>query len=340
MELTDATSFVSVKSAIMDERSRKKTLANMFNVIFLKKKYKFQRIDWYDRNTSMFTMSISYDEHDIMLYELFWEIGSNSIKVVSQMTNRQQAPWTVHLDDHPNLFSLLSLINLQIVLGKLCYNYKTRHLTYEIWMSNIPNNSSISDIEKLQEGIFKHAWKYVLEISNGLILFNSNPNLSPKEIRDLAPKYAYQEDISDIEKENFEKIMEDLKVKENNTVKPEFFILNHDHLEIFSKWNLFPEQEIYRGCYLPLKCLITQISSEKDWTKNKQNKFFETIQKFLPLQYESLPAVYGIVKAKVVKRGNNYQFVESEEKDGNVYLITQDYNGVIYKSDDAINFLK
>ena len=77
-------------------------------------------------------MSISYDEHDIVLYELIWEINPNSVKVRSVMTNKKQEPWQLSLEEYSNLFQLITLINHYIVLGKLCYDYKTKNLAYEI----------------------------------------------------------------------------------------------------------------------------------------------------------------------------------------------------------------
>ena len=88
-----------------DERS----LLNIVNSIFIEKRYKFQRINTIDPNTSWFTMSINYDENDIMLYELKWEVSQNSIKTISVMTNRKQMPWEVRLNDHPNLISMINL---------------------------------------------------------------------------------------------------------------------------------------------------------------------------------------------------------------------------------------
>ena len=77
--------------------------------IFVEMKIKFQRINTIDPNTSWFTMSINYDENDIMLYELKWEVSQNSIKIISVMTNRNQIPWEVRLNDHPNLISMINL---------------------------------------------------------------------------------------------------------------------------------------------------------------------------------------------------------------------------------------
>lgn len=82
-----------------------KTLLSIINSIFIDKKYKFQRINSIDENTACFTMSINYDENDIMLYELKWEVSQNSIKTVSVMTNRKQMPWEVNVCEHPNLLS-------------------------------------------------------------------------------------------------------------------------------------------------------------------------------------------------------------------------------------------
>ena len=77
--------------------------------IFVEMKIKFQRINTIDPNTSWFTMSINYDENDIMLYELKWEVSQNSIKTISVMTNRNQIPWEVRLNDHPSLISMINL---------------------------------------------------------------------------------------------------------------------------------------------------------------------------------------------------------------------------------------
>ena len=83
-----------------------KSLLKLINNIFIEKKYKFQKINSIDENTSCFTMSINYDENDIMLYELKWEVSQNSIKTISVMTNRKQMPWEIKIYEHPNLISM------------------------------------------------------------------------------------------------------------------------------------------------------------------------------------------------------------------------------------------
>lgn len=56
-------------------------LLDKVNSWFQSKKFKYQRTLTSDKLGQCFQMSISYNERDIMLYELEWEVHHNSIKL-------------------------------------------------------------------------------------------------------------------------------------------------------------------------------------------------------------------------------------------------------------------
>ena len=62
-------------------------------------------------------------------------------------------------------------------------------------------------------GLYKHAWKFISEISNSFVLFNSNPDLNPREIKDLAPKYHFRDGISVEHAEDYEKYTSKIEEK-------------------------------------------------------------------------------------------------------------------------------
>lgn len=90
----------------------------------------------------------------------------------------------------------LDIINWGIVLGKLCYHPENKSVTYEALISNLTPPFKKDDLIEVHSGLYKHAWRYIIEISNSFVLFNSNPNLKPREIKDLASKYHFKDGIS------------------------------------------------------------------------------------------------------------------------------------------------
>lgn len=81
------------------EVNKQHSLGSIVHNWFIDKKFKFQKISGIDKHNQKYVMSISYDEQDVMLYEIMWEININSIKVTSLMTNKQQIPWRINWDE-------------------------------------------------------------------------------------------------------------------------------------------------------------------------------------------------------------------------------------------------
>lgn len=175
------------------EPNRGRSLLSIMYELFVEKKFKFQKINTIDDETAFFTMSVSYDEQDIMLYEITWEITPSSIKAYSFMTTRKQVPWTIRMSDHHHIVPLMITLNSGLAQGKLSYSVDSSHVTYEIGFFNMHSPFYKEDVKKLQEGIFRYACRFVLEMSNSFILFNSNPELSPKDITHLANKHTVRE---------------------------------------------------------------------------------------------------------------------------------------------------
>lgn len=84
--------------------------------------------------------------------------------------------------------NLLSSINIHTYFGKVSYDRSEKTISYVIALDNLipPFDNSLKRILDLT---YKCACKFVIEVSNSLLLFNSNPDLRPKEISDLAYKY-------------------------------------------------------------------------------------------------------------------------------------------------------
>ena len=116
--------------------------------------------------------------------------------------------WSSKLNQYDKL-----IINWGVVLGKLCYHPDSKSVSYEAWISNLFPPFSKNDLADVHSGLYKHAWKFISEISNSFVLFNSNPDLKPREIKDLASKYHFRDGISVEHTEDYEKYTSKIEEK-------------------------------------------------------------------------------------------------------------------------------
>lgn len=62
-------------------------------------------------------------------------------------------------------------------------------------MGNLHPPFNKDELKVLHNGIFKHSCKCIFELSNVFMMFNSNPNLRAREIRDLAARYHAKDNL-------------------------------------------------------------------------------------------------------------------------------------------------
>ena len=56
-------------------------------------------------------MSISYDDNETTLYDLYWEVDNHSVKFTSPMKNKLKEPLKFSFLDNDKLLKLLLMIN-------------------------------------------------------------------------------------------------------------------------------------------------------------------------------------------------------------------------------------
>jgi len=298
-------------------------------------KFKFQRIDHFDSKFAKLVMNLSYNENNVMLYEIVWEVGLSHIRVYSHMTNQKQVQWKIpqptdevmskskHSSESLTSYlgTLLTTINTNAYEGKLNYNVDLQNLSYEIMIMNIPEPFKNEHVKLLCEGLHKSACKFVLEVSNMLILFNSNPSLGSREICELSKRYSIQPQIT---VEDFSKNYEPYDDKKNIGKLP---MLENDQLEVWSRVDGPEGKIVYRGLYLTLPCLFIQLDS------------IEKFKDYIPIQYESIPALYGYWNLGLQQTQEGYEILE-EQKEADTYLVAETQEGDMYIGEHAIQFLK
>jgi hypothetical protein len=329
-----------------------KSLSFWINAWFENKGLKFQRVDSIDSKVTKFILSMSYNDNDIMLYEMIWEVALNHIKVYTNMTNRRQDQWRIPDLSDQQTRALLSTLNIKTYFGKLHYDIDLETWSFVLTVSDLSAPFSEDLIGKLWSNLYKSTCKFNIEISNTLVLFNANPNLRPREIWDLAIGYLHQEkiviqgekEIGDLgmiknsEKSLFS-LLNVLSKDDYNFKLPSIKVQVEDmkQLEVLSKLDQ-RGYTFYKGKYLSLPCLFFEIDNYESKEYQIQIKIQTQAQN--QIQCDSIPAIYGSSYAKISSVGNEFEIKGLNDRHALKYIIVQTYEGEMYVGDKAINFLK
>ena len=192
-------------------------------------------------------MSISYEQQDTMLYDIEWEVSLDRIKCSSTMFNKALLPWIISWKQE-NIVQFLIILNDRATLGKVCLKPNTKKIVYEIAANLTPCTMS-ENIRLIANALYKSASKFVMEISNSVFLYHSNPSLRAKDIVQLAPKYGKQDLVTIDEKSEYNSIAKCVKTDLVSNIPFNRIILHR-------KIKIEDYQEIYEGKYLNLPCFI------------------------------------------------------------------------------------
>lgn len=164
-------------------------------------------------------------------------------------------------------------------------------------------------------GLYKSACKFVLEISNAFVIFNSNPDLRAKEIWEVAYKYSKQEQVAIKWDSQFENWFDRIKLLKLQ-------LIDIDEVEVEQKVDIEGYQQVFEGSYLTLPCYFMKVKDNSDlgYVKNW-------------LQFETIPSIYGYLKLK-----NDFEGSVGMTK--GVYIVTQRYLGRLFINQQAAKFIQ
>lgn len=118
--------------------------------------------------------------------------------------------------------------------------------------------------------VFKNACEKVSEITNAFMLFNSNSDLRPKEVKDLALKYKTKEQLVDGKGKLLDHTYDLVNEKIHKTLTETFFELNPEDIFISDNFITLNDCEIPCGEYLNFPCLLIDLSSQIDENNESQ----------------------------------------------------------------------
>ena len=96
---------------VVDEMKGKPKLTELFDNWMKHKGLKYQRKLSHSKRAGTWQMSISYDDNETTLYDLYWEVDNQSVKFTSPMKNKLKEPLKFSFLDNDKLLKLLLMIN-------------------------------------------------------------------------------------------------------------------------------------------------------------------------------------------------------------------------------------
>lgn len=165
------------------------------------KKLKCQITDTIDENIKYWKMSISYEQQETILYDIEWEVTLDRIKCSSTIFNSVLQPWIISWKQE-NIEQFLIALNERVNLGKVCLKPDSKKIVYEI-SAYLPPILITDSFGILSNALYKSTSKFVLEISNAVFLYHTNPSLRAQDIVQLAPKYGKEDVVTINEQDEF-----------------------------------------------------------------------------------------------------------------------------------------
>ncbi|CAI2376747.1 unnamed protein product [Moneuplotes crassus] len=308
----------SVTSAPRIKKKIPDPLIKLFDLWIYNKKLKCQSSDTMNQNQKNWTMSISYENHETVLYEIKWEMTPGRMKCSSLFYNKIQKPWELDWSQE-NIEKLLMTLNKKVTYGKVCLDRRKKRISFCATIDIPPYLLNKDKISKFSSALYAIASRSVMELSNAIALYHSNPSLKPSDIGILAKDYGKVEVVSTDNNKAYIDVFDLLGQKPHYNIQ-------WKKITISKKIEIKGYSHVYEGKYLNLDCLCIEIDERKEFSEDNH------------LQFRSLLTIYGISEFKIKEKGGILEMA-SDSKTNRSYLIVQKFPGKLIQLDEIPSFI-